>query len=178
MLGKKFQKRCDPVQVFWPEWCGWKSFLPLRGPGELKDGSAFVFGHSSIFRVLWPEEGEEDLEEEEEAMEKECSRPSSSELEQNIFTITTRSNPGPSNTEAMSIASQSSQSGETMAGAMPDSPTSAYSSYSTPLESVVDSPQALKSSEPELAYNTPRSNHRTEPVENKARTLRHEKRRL
>jgi len=165
-----FRRHHDPVQVFYP--IRSHLILPIRGPDKLEDGGAIVFGHNVAWGYRWRENGHEDLEEGDPLRSLPVP-------EHQIMTAPTSSSSGPSNRGAgPSIASRSSQSRESMPGAMTRSSPSAYSAHSTPVESIVDSAQALTPVEPEPGYNTQGLSQQTVPDEDRARTLRRERRRL
>jgi hypothetical protein len=166
-----FRQHHDPVQVFYPSKS--RLILPIRGPDRLEDGGAVIFGHNVTWRYRWRESGCEDLEEG-------GPLPSLPVAEHQTMTDPTVSSLGSSNQEAdLSIASQSSQkSRESTTGSMTRSPPSAFSTRSTPVESIINSAQVFAPVEPDPASNTPGLSHQRVLDENKPKTLRREKRHL
>lgn len=125
--GKEVKHNYDPVQTFLPTKS--KFFKEIRRPDDLfpeQENGAVIFGHNFKWPFHWGEHGEEELLQEENAL--------------NVTTLMTPSSFWSSisrTVSKLSFSGRSSYSSEGTVGAtMGSSSISAGSSYSTPLESV------------------------------------------
>ncbi|KAI9685935.1 MAG: hypothetical protein M1822_004213 [Bathelium mastoideum] len=151
----KFKSHHDPVQVFWPT--RKRLLFPIRGPGELEDDGAVVFGHSITWGYHWREDGNEDV--------CEGDPPSLGAPENQFLLAPTASSSESSDPADSSLSSRSPQSSESRTAATTNSSLS-----------VINSAHALTSVEPEQTYNSPRPGQETVMDQNGTRTLRHERR--
>lgn len=188
MIRKTFKQHHDPVQVLYPKRS--RLILPIRGPDKLENGGAVAFGHSIEWGYRWRENGNEDLE---------IGDPPPS-----ISMNTELQFSSGSSTTSASSSSHESTGVAVMRSTPSQLSPSAYSSQSSPLESITGSTQNIssepleklqrvsKSSQvirpagkrprtpgpPELVSGIAESSSEPEPEGKKPRTLRHEPRRL